>query len=97
MRLTADQVRKVARLANLPLSPKEETRYSEQLSRILDYIDQLSRIDTTAVKATFNVTPSVNTAGEDRAEQSLTAEEALQNATKVRDGYFVTRGVFEEN
>ena len=55
MHLTSDQVKHVAKLANLPLSSEEEATYGEQLSKILDYIDQLNRADTSEVEATYNV------------------------------------------
>ena len=39
--LTKDEVKHVAKLANLPLTSEEEEKYSGQLSKILDYVDQL--------------------------------------------------------
>ncbi len=85
---------KVAKLANLPLSEDEEEKYSRQLSKILDYIDQLNKVDTSKVEATFNVTANQNVMREDEADKSLSQAEALMNAPNKRNGFFVTKGVF---
>lgn len=96
MKLTAVQVKKVAKLANLPLSEEEIEKSSEQLSKILDYIDQLSNMDTRGVEPTFNATGLSNVMSEDSPKVSLSQDEALQNASVKKDGLFVARGVFED-
>lgn len=96
MRLTSDQVKHVAKLANLPLTSEEEEKYSEQLSKILDYIDQLNQIETSDVEPTFNVSGQNTVIREDQAETGLSQEEVLSNAPKKRQGFFVTKGVFNE-
>ena len=97
MKLSIDQVRKVAKLANLPLTSEEEEMYSEQLSAILDYIDKLNSADTKDVEPTFNVTGKNNILAEDEVKPNLTQKEALQNASKVDNGMFLTKGVFEND
>ena len=47
-----EQVRKVAQLARLELTSDEEAILPEQLSGILDYVEQLSELDTTDVEPT---------------------------------------------
>lgn len=96
MKLTKDQVKHVAKLANLPITEEEEEKYAEQLSKILDYIDQLNSVDTSDVKPTFNVSGQVNVQRKDETVASLTSEEALANAPKKENGFFVTKGVFKE-
>lgn len=96
MKLSTDKVKHVAKLANLPLSEKELNTYSEQLSKILDYIDQLENIDTKKVEPTFNVTGKQNVTRDDSVSKSLTQEEALVNAPSKKSGHFVTKGVFNE-
>ncbi|MBU1031484.1 Asp-tRNA(Asn)/Glu-tRNA(Gln) amidotransferase subunit GatC [Patescibacteria group bacterium] len=86
---------KVAKLANLPLSSEEEEKYSDQLSRILDYIDKLNEVDTKSVESTFNVTDLSNTTREDATVASLSQEEALSNAPKKKENFFETKGIFD--
>lgn len=92
MKLSTDQVKKVAKLANLPLL--DEEKYTDQLSAILDYIDQLDQVDTADVEPTFNVTGRSNIWQPDEIEASLSQEDALSNAPRKAGGFFLTRGVF---
>lgn len=89
-------VKHVAKLANLPLTTEEENKYSEQLSKILDYIKQLEEVDTSKVEATFNVSGLSNVMRPDEVEECLPQEDAISNAPNKKDGFIVTKGVFEE-
>ncbi len=86
-------VKHVAKLANLPLSDKEEELYSEQLSKILDYIDQLNSVDTSGVEPTFNVSGLKNVLREDSTVASLSQEEALQNAPQKQEDKFKVKRI----
>lgn len=86
-------VKKVAKLANLPLSSGEEEKYSEQLSKILDYIDQLNKVNTSNVDPTYNVSGLSNVMRKDEVTESLSQDEALSNASNKRNGFIVTKGV----
>jgi aspartyl-tRNA(Asn)/glutamyl-tRNA(Gln) amidotransferase subunit C len=50
MSIDRKQVRHVARLARLSLSPEEEERLAGQLGHVLDYIERLQRVDVTGVE-----------------------------------------------
>lgn len=96
MKLTADQVKKAAKLANLPLSEEETEKSSEQLSKILDYIDQLNSVETQGAEPTYNASGLSNVFSEDTPKPSLDQDEALLNADQKKNGFFITKGVFEE-
>lgn len=96
MKLTRDKVKKVAKLANLTLTSGEEEKYSDQLSKILGYIDQLNRANTSEVEPTFNVGDLQNVMRADEVGESLPQDEVLKNASRKEKGFFVTKGVFEE-
>ncbi|OGE31567.1 hypothetical protein A3C59_02640 [Candidatus Daviesbacteria bacterium RIFCSPHIGHO2_02_FULL_36_13] len=90
-------VKRVAKLASLPLSEAEEEKYSKQLSKILDYIEQLNEVDTLDVEPTFNVTGLSNAMREDQVgDCTIPQEEAISNAPVKKDGFIVTKGVFNE-
>lgn len=97
MKLTQDQIKYVAKLANLPLTSEEEEKYGQQLAKILDYIDQLNKVDVKEVESTFNVTNLKNVMREDEVGQSLTQEETLSNTHQKNKDFFATKGVFEED
>ncbi len=88
-------VKKIVKLANLPLNSEEEEKYSGQLSKILDYIEQLNQVDTSDIEPTFNVSGLSNIMRPDKTGDCLTSEEALANAPQKKNGFFVTKGVFE--
>ncbi|TSC90435.1 MAG: aspartyl-tRNA(Asn)/glutamyl-tRNA (Gln) amidotransferase subunit C [Microgenomates group bacterium Gr01-1014_5] len=89
-------VKKVAKLGNLPLSADEERIYTDQLSKVLDYVELLDRADTKNVEPTYNPTESRNSLREDSVKPSLSQEDALSNSPKNTDGFIVTKGVFGE-
>lgn len=96
MKITSAQANKVAKLANLPVTSKEEDTYAEQLSAILDYIDLLNTVDTSSVEPTFNIIPDKNIMRPDVAGESLSQADAIKNAPNAKEGFFVTKGVFAE-
>ncbi|MBA4380299.1 MAG: Asp-tRNA(Asn)/Glu-tRNA(Gln) amidotransferase GatCAB subunit C, partial [Anaerolinea sp.] len=55
MPLSLEEVEHIATLARLELSAEEKTRYSQQLSAILDYIRKLQELDTTDIAPTSSV------------------------------------------
>ncbi len=96
MPLTLDQVKHIAKLANLPLTEQEEEKYLEQLAKILDYVEDINSADTSNVEPTFNVSGQSNITREDLISTCLPQEDALSNASKKQNGFFVTKGVFKE-
>jgi len=60
MKLSNEEVRKVAQLANLTLTRQEVEKFSRQLSDVLTYIDKLNELDTTNVEPIFQVTGLAN-------------------------------------
>lgn len=89
MKITADQVRYVAHLSRLKLSPEEEALFTKHLNAILDYMDKLNELDTSGVEPTFHVVPHVNAFREDRPQRGAEREEILSNAPRSRDGFFL--------
>jgi aspartyl-tRNA(Asn)/glutamyl-tRNA(Gln) amidotransferase subunit C len=95
MKLTIEQVEHIARLARLNLTAQEKAKYAEQLSGILEYMDALQTVDTTAVEPTSQVTGLVNISRDDRIIESGISEELVACAPVSRDGYVVIPKVFE--
>ena len=95
MALTREDIRHIAELAKLGLTPEEEARFQGQLSAILDYFARLQEVDTSAIPATATVLPVRNVMREDEVQPSLSREDALANAPDVADGQFRVRAVLE--
>lgn len=86
----------VAKLASLALSPEEITGFSEQMSGILTYVEQLNRLDTSRIEPTSHVIPLSNVFREDGTVPSLSVEEALQNAPDASLPFFRVPKIIEE-
>ncbi|HBB30633.1 MAG TPA: Asp-tRNA(Asn)/Glu-tRNA(Gln) amidotransferase GatCAB subunit C [Cyanobacteria bacterium UBA8803] len=82
-----DQVRKVANLARLELSPQEEEQFLPQLNSILDYFQQLSELDTKDVPPTTRAIDVSNVTRPD-ALQPYPDREALLGEAPDQDGDF---------
>lgn len=97
--LGLEEVRHVAKLANLPLSEKELLLFRSQLSQVLDYVNQLQRIDTKETPPTFQVSGKTNALHEDKndAQQTLSSDRALANAKEKVKGFFATKAIFTES
>lgn len=87
MKITKADVDHVAMLARLEFAEDEKAEMARQLSRILEYMDKLSELDTEDVSPTAHAVPLRNVLREDGARPSLHPEEALRNAPE-RDGAF---------
>lgn len=59
-KLTPDDVLKLAKLARLSLTDDEVTEYSEELSAVLQYVEQLGSVDVTGLEPTLQVTGLTN-------------------------------------
>jgi len=89
------EVRQVAELARLALSPEETRRFASQLSHILDYIRQLNEVDTSSVEPMSHPLDLKNVFRQDEVKPSLEAREALANAPEKRDGFFLVPPVLD--
>ena len=96
MRITREEVEHVAKLARLEITDAEKEAFSQQLSAILTYVEQLRAVDTTGVEPTATVVEQTNVFREDRVQPSLPVEKALRNAPESHDGYFVVPRIIAE-
>ncbi|MBV9760452.1 MAG: Asp-tRNA(Asn)/Glu-tRNA(Gln) amidotransferase subunit GatC [Acidobacteriaceae bacterium] len=98
MKLTEDEVRYVAELANLRLSEEEVHRMSQDLGQILTHIDQLKALDTSNVEPMAQVLFAADetaTLREDVPHDCLGNRDALANAPLSGAGYFKVPKVIE--
>ncbi|TSC80623.1 MAG: aspartyl-tRNA(Asn)/glutamyl-tRNA (Gln) amidotransferase subunit C [Candidatus Peregrinibacteria bacterium Gr01-1014_25] len=75
--LTEQQVRHIAQLARLQLTEDEVRRFPQQLTSILQYVDMLKEVDTSAVEATSQVTGLENALREDVPAAAIAQPDAL--------------------
>ncbi len=80
MSISRQEVVKVALLARLQLSGDELDTMTEQLSRIVGYVEQLSELDTDQVEPMAHAMDIANVFAPDEVRPSLDRAEALANA-----------------
>ena len=88
-------VKYVAHLARISLSPDEEKKLGAQLGHILGYIDKLRELDVTQVEPTAHAVPMVNITRVDEVRPSLPHDEALRNAPRQSGGLFIVPKIVE--
>lgn len=82
-----EQVRKVALLARLELTPEEEEQFTTQLGSILDYFEQLSELDVTDVQPTARAIDVSNVTRLDEL-QPYSDRGAILNSAPEQEGDF---------
>ncbi len=95
MSATQIDVKYVAHLARLSLSPAEEQKLGEQINHILGYIEKLKELDVSQVEPTAHAVPLVNVTRSDEVRASLSNEEALRNAPAKANGLFMVPKIVE--
>ena len=95
MKITPREVRYVADLARLELTPEEEREFTAQLNAVLEYMDQLNELDTGGVEPTAHVLPLRNVLREDEVRPSLPVGEVLGNAPEADQDHFVVPKIIE--
>jgi aspartyl-tRNA(Asn)/glutamyl-tRNA(Gln) amidotransferase subunit C len=88
-------VKYVAHLARLALTPEEEKKLGAQLGNILGYIEKLRELDVSNVEPTAHAVPMVNITRADEIRPSLSHEDALRNAPRQAGGLFIVPKVVE--
>ena len=95
MLATEIDVKYVAHLARLGLTPEEERKFGSQLGQVLGYIETLREVDVSQVDPTAHAVPMVNVTRPDEVHPSLPIEEALRNAPARANGLFIVPKIVE--
>lgn len=85
-KLTRDDVLHLAQLARISLSDDEVDEFSEELSAILQYVEQLSSVDVAGLAPTNQVTGLTNVMREDEVKDyGYAPQDLLKNVPQVQD------------
>ncbi len=95
MPLSLAEVKKIAQLERIELTPTEEQRHAETISAVLDYMKILNDVDTTNVEGTFQVIGLANVMREDVAVESKFRDKLIKQMPKVEGEELVVPAVFE--
>ena len=95
MKITLEDVEKVAKLARLEVSPAEKEAFAKQLSQILTHVEKLKEYDTQGIEPTAAVLGAVNVFREDIVRPSLPVDKALTNAPEREGDAFAVPKIIE--
>ena len=88
IKITKNEVKKVAHLARLELNEDEINKHSDQLEKILEYIKQLEKIDTNDVPCTTRAIEVINVFRKDEKKNYDSVEELLKLGPSKENKYF---------
>jgi aspartyl/glutamyl-tRNA(Asn/Gln) amidotransferase C subunit len=89
--VTADEVKKIAKLASLTLQNYQDDLFAEQFTDTLEVVKKLDQLDTSVVTGTYQVNALQNVTREDivETERVLPQSVAIREAKITYKGYFV--------
>jgi len=88
MGLSKQEVLHVAHLGRIHLGEGEVEKFADQLSTIVDYVNQLGELDTEGVEPLTHALPIHNVLRDDEPRPGLSNEQALGGAPDAASGFF---------
>jgi aspartyl-tRNA(Asn)/glutamyl-tRNA(Gln) amidotransferase subunit C len=95
MKLTREELAKVALLARLRLSSEEQEQLIGQLDEILHYMEKLAQLDTADIQPFTHAVDMVNALREDKVTNQPEIDALLANAPERDDGFFKVPKILE--
>jgi len=95
MKISPEEVKRVALLARLRLTPQEESQLTEQLDHILGYMEKLNELDTSNVEPFSHAVDAVNVTREDIVTNRPDTDALLANAPERDANYFKVPKIIE--
>lgn len=86
MSVSREEILKIAKLSKLEFSEQELDKFTNDLSNIVDFANQLANIDVEDVKPTAHILDIQNVFKEDEIKPSYLREEILKNAPSAQGG-----------
>ncbi len=97
--ISTDQVHHISELANIPVTDDEAAAISKSFDETLEVVKELMAVDVSSTEPTHQVTGLENVLREDIVdeEKMFSQEEALANAKRTHEGFFVVPRIIDEN
>jgi aspartyl-tRNA(Asn)/glutamyl-tRNA(Gln) amidotransferase subunit C len=95
-RIDLEQVKQVAKLSRLDLREDQLAAFADQLSAILQYVEQLNQLDTTNVEPLAHCLPVHNVLRDDEIKPSLGTQKVLANAPDRDETFFLVPKILDD-
>ncbi len=89
------EIEKVASLARLELTEQEKGEYTRQLTDIIEYVEKIKELDTSAIEPADHITDVKNVFRKDLVKKSLDRDAIEKNAPSFENGHFVVPKIIE--
>ena len=95
--ISKKQVEHVAKLARIELIDQEKEKFTKELSSILDYVEQLNKVDTKDIESIKQITGLKDVMREDKSVNSeqRTVNKILKNVPSKKDDYIKVPKILE--
>lgn len=95
MKLSKDDVLKLALLSRLRLSDDEVNKYQKELSAILDYVAQLDSVDIAGIEPTYQVTGLTSVFRKDEPSEQVSQSELMKNLPAQEKGHIKVKRMIQ--
>ena len=97
MQVDSKLIELLAKLAKLELTEQEKNKIAKQFPDIIEYISNIKSFDTQGAKPVYHTNISQVVLRDDKKDSSraLSRKQALANAKRTRDGYFVVDAILD--
>lgn len=86
--MNKEEIRHIANIAQIDFSEEELDKFAPTFEENIKLVDKIKEIDTDGVDKVFQVNGTENNIREDKTDESLSQEEALENTATKKYGYF---------
>ena len=86
--MNKEDIRHIANIAQIDFTNEELDKFAPSFDENIELVNKIKEIDTDGVEMVFQVNGTENNIREDKTGESLTQEEALENAATKKYGYF---------
>ncbi len=91
--LTREEVVKIAQLARIALTADEVEKFQKELSAVLEYVDELKKVDTEGLEEVTQVTGLINVQRDDKPLVATNRELILSQAPEIKDGFYKVKAI----
>lgn len=97
MKIDVKVIEKLSALSKLKFNEKETNLISEDLSKMLDFINKLKEVNTEGVEPLIHINEEINNWREDQLDEMLSQTEALENSPAKDGTYFKIPKVLDKS
>lgn len=86
--MNKEDIRHIANIAQIDFSDEELEKFAPGFDEVIELVNKIKEVDTDGLEEVFQVNGTENNIREDKTGESLSQEEALENAATKKYGYF---------